>query len=420
MKFPSVVALGLLVFLPFTLAQTTGGGGTTGGSTGGTTGGSTGGSTGGTTGGTGSSNRTPTTTLPGNQPRLEMRRPVFLTGQVVTQDGDAPPEPARIERVCMGNTFTEGFTDQRGRFSITLGQNNMAFADASNNSAAFGSNDPFAAGGSSGQQTPRGGLQEFSERDLWNCEIRAQINGYQSQVISLAGRRLMDNPEIGILVVRRLGVTQGRTVSATLAAAPKDAKKAYEKGQKLARSGKIEDARKEYEKAIALYPDHAMAHFEIARIQAGTGHLDDAIRSLETAIGIDDKLEQPYLMMASIAVDKKDWDAANAHCDKLLRLNPYDYPNAYMLKTLAQLNRQDLDDAEKAARAGIKQDRNHRLPQLHHLIGVVLAQKNQFADAATHMKTYLEQAPNARNADIVRQQLSEVERLMTQAAAPPQ
>ena len=45
----------------------------------------------------------------------------------------------------------------------------------------------------------------------------------------------MDSPDVGTIFLHRLGNVEGRIVSAISLAAPKDARKAFEKGSDLAR-----------------------------------------------------------------------------------------------------------------------------------------------------------------------------------------
>jgi hypothetical protein len=47
-----------------------------------------------------------------------------------------------------------------------------------------------------------------------NCDIRARLGGYRSQSISLVGRRPMDNPDIGVILLHKDSGEGGTTVSA--------------------------------------------------------------------------------------------------------------------------------------------------------------------------------------------------------------
>ena len=49
-------------------------------------------------------------------------------------------------------------------------------------------------------------------------------------MVSLSNIHYMDNPDIGTIILHRLGKVDGLTVSVVSALAPKDARKAYEKG----------------------------------------------------------------------------------------------------------------------------------------------------------------------------------------------
>jgi tetratricopeptide (TPR) repeat protein len=342
----------------------------------------------------------------------EIRRPVLLSGRVITQGGDAPPESVRIDRICGGQTFAEGYTDSKGNFGFLVGQNSAILGDASmSNSAGFGemtgntSRSAASMGGGAGQTG-------ITERELWNCDLRANLSGYTSQSISLAGRRLMDNSNVGILVIRKMGLVEGRTVSLTTLSAPKDAKKAYERGQKSFGKGKAEDAQKDLEKAIQLYPDFAMAHFELAKVHLQTNHEPQAIQELDAAIKADPKLEQPYLMLASIAYAKQDWETVKKHSEVLLRLNPFDYPRGYLLNAAAQLQLQQFGAAVELAQRGIKQDFNNSLPSLHHILGLALAQNNDLPGAVKELKLYVDKNPTAQNVATVKTQLAQVEKAM--------
>ncbi|MCX6634869.1 MAG: hypothetical protein NT090_07275, partial [Acidobacteria bacterium] len=153
----------------------------------------------------------------------EMRRPIFLSGKVVLDDGTPPPDSVVIERVCNGIARPEAYTDSKGRFSFQLGQNMNVMPDASVGSSA----DSGVFGGSS--RTQAGGGSGLSERDLMGCELRANLPGFRSEVVNLAGRRVMDNPDVGTIILKRLANVEGMTISATTALAPKDARKSFDK-----------------------------------------------------------------------------------------------------------------------------------------------------------------------------------------------
>ena len=55
---------------------------------------------------------------------------------------------------------------------------------------------------SSSGASGRGG---FNERDLWGCELQADLPGFQSDMVPLSNIHYMDNPDIGTIILHRLG-----------------------------------------------------------------------------------------------------------------------------------------------------------------------------------------------------------------------
>src|ERR1035438_6640074 len=222
----AAAAVGLLIPVAV-IGQGTGGGAPAGGSTGGTTGGSTGGS-GGTAGRTtpspSSTSNPSTTPAPANIPQ-----PIYVAGRVVLEDGTAPPGLITLETVCNGSPHGEGYADSKGYFSIELGARNGVIQDASEYTSTRNSNTSGLAG-SSVTSGPLAGSHS-PERKYMGCDLQAKLAGYRSQTVPLVGRRPMDDPNVGTILMHRNGpAEEGRTISAASLAAPKDARKAYEKG----------------------------------------------------------------------------------------------------------------------------------------------------------------------------------------------
>lgn len=348
-----------------------------------------------------------------------MQRPIFLSGKVTLEDGTPPPEPVTIERVCNGQPRPEGYTNSKGHFSFQLGQNNGMFADASVGNA----NDPFGGGiGGSSSRGNMGGFgggntRQITERELMGCELRAVLPGYRSEMVPLSGRRFMDNPEVGTIILRRLGNVEGLTVSVTSAMAPKDSKKAYEKGRDLARKNKFPEAQKEYEKAVASYEKYANAWYELGMVHEAQKHTDEARKAYEMALAADPKLVKPYVKMAWIYARENKWQEVATASDRAVKLNPYDFTDAYFLSAVANLNLQKLDAAEKSAREGIKLDSNNKIPKMRHVLGLVLAQKQDYAGAADNMKGYISTlAPDAADLAMVKTQLAQIEKFLGEQA----
>jgi Tfp pilus assembly protein PilF len=345
-------------------------------------------------------------------------RPIFLSGKVMTEDGGPPPEPATIERICAGRgtPIPEGYTDSKGRFSFQVGQRMGMMPDASigNADESFpgrGQGAPSGFGGMGG----RGGV---NERDLQTCELRASLPGYRSTVVTLAGRRSLDNPDVGTIILRRLADVTGFTTSATTLMAPKDAKKAFEKARNARKKNKLPEAQKEYETALSLHPKFAEAYFELAQINLAGNDADAARANFNKAIESDSKFVSPYLGIAQLDASQQKWDLVKATTEKVIQLNRYDFPAAFFYGAVANYNLRDNETAEKLCRSGIEIDQYHRIPKMSHLLGVLLAEKQDFKGASDQLQAYLKFAPKANDAENVKKQLAEIQGRIAQAPVP--
>jgi len=353
--------------------------------------------------------------MPDTPPPMEMPQPVFLSGKVQMDDGTPPPSSVIIERVCNGSVRPEGYTNAKGHFSFSLGQNNAVLADASNS----GMSD--MGGRMGGVPSNFGGLAgsrgQSTAINLMGCEIRANLPGFRSDVISLAGRRPMDNSEVGTIILHRMGKVEGYTFSGTSSYAPRDAKKAYEKGLDAVKKNKLEDAEVSLQKAVDIYPKYAVAWYELGTIYQKQKKLEDAARCYQEALKADGKYVSPYVQLTRLAASTQNWEMTADYSGKLLKLNPYVSPEMFFYSAVANLNIHKLDIAEEHAREGLKMDSQNRNPRMNQVLGVVLAQKSDFLGAAASMKTYLKLAPNAPDLEQVKKQLEEIEKQLPDAAA---
>lgn len=424
------------------LGQNTGGQGSTGGG-GGNTGGS-GGSTGGGTGsgGTGGGGNRPggspdggrfpspgDTNRPGqNTPQPGQpgyndpfgrgqdpfgNRPIYISGKVMLAEGGPAPIETVIERICNGQPIPEGYVSPKGDFSIQLGRNNQVFADASTanwGGGAFGS----------GSRTPGGMGSQITERDLMGCEIRASLAGYRSNVVQLSGRRALDNPDIGTLILTRLANVEGFTISMTTMSAPKDARKAYEKGSKELGKKKYDKAFPQLEKAVELYPEYAVAWYARGQALEGLKKNEEAAASYQKAIDADRKYLPPYLRLATIAANENQWQRAEEYSATAIRMNPIDFPYAFYVNALSNLQLENFEKAETSAKEALKMDSGHHMPRLDYFLALIMANQRKYVEAADHMKAFLKLLPAGADTATYQSQLTQIERLaLVESPRPP-
>jgi TolA-binding protein len=347
----------------------------------------------------------------------------MVSGRVMLEDGTAPTDSVLIERVCNGNPRAEGYTDARGYFVLQLGSSNSQFQDASESAGGFGRTSQqlgglgglgglgvggLGSGAGMGSSTHTSGL---NDPRLLNCELRARLSGYRSQTVSLMEHSALDNPDIGVILLHRLAPTESAaTVSAAALAVPKPADKAYNRGLNFVKKGKPEEARASFQSAIDLYPKFSSAWFELGKLQAIDGQLDDAHKSFLTASRADPQSVGPYLELALLSLHAKNWNDLADFTYRALKLNSFDYPQAYFLNAVANYNLRKLDTAEKSARAAQRLDTRRIYPENSHLLGVILVDRQRYAEAADALRDFLVAAPHATEAPAVRQQLDDLEK----------
>ena len=348
---------------------------------------------------------------------------MYLQGKVVFEDGTPAPPNVVIERVCDGRPIPEDYTDTKGRFSFQIGQNSAMISDASYSGAgsrAGGFGGTGGTFGSAGMRDPMGGI---SARELMGCELRANLAGYRSSSVELTGRRMFDNPDVGTIVLQKIAGAEGSTISFASLNAPKKAQKAYNNAIKETKKKKPNLAKAEQElvKALDLYPEYASAWFILGQVYESQKKPAEARDAYGKALAADDKYVNPYLRIALMDAQEQKWGEVRTTTNRVLKLNPYHFPDAYFYNSIANLNLNNLSAAEKSAREAIKLNVDRRFPQVEQILGVALAQQNNYEEAAVHLKKYLELVPNAQNADMIKTQISEIEAFLAQnQVAQPQ
>ncbi len=399
----TVLAAGLL--LPAAFGQRTSG----------TSGGTLGSSTGSANSGTTNTRSTDPMSTTNTNTSTTMPTPIFLSGRVMLEDGTAPPPGVVIERVCDGRSHAEGYTDTKGNFSFQLFQPHSGVMQEADETGGMrsGGGGMGGMGGASRAGSPGGTYGQ--DRALIGCELRAKIAGYRSQSINLAGHRPLDPPDLGtILLHRNAGAEDGSTVSAVSLAAPKDARKAFEKGEDALKKGKLDDARKDFEKAVAVYPHYAAAWSDLGKLQMGSD-AEDARKSFQSAIEADPKFVTPYVELSILEVKAEKWQTVADLTRKATQLDAFDYPQAFYFNAVANFYLKDLDAAEKSAREAARLDTRHLYPGDLHLLGLILAQGHDYAGAAEQLREYLRISPHADDSEAARSQLAHIEQDAAQA-----
>ena len=317
--------------------------------------------------------------------RAELMGTATLTGKVSLDDDTQPDDAIVIEFACRGSVRSSVAADAKGRFSLPL---SPADSQAS------------ASRGMSGN---------ISAQHLDGCQLRAVLTGYRSDVIDLSKRETGDKPDVGAIVLHRDAHVEGVLYSATTADAPKDARKAMAKARDLIRDKKNDAAQEELKRAIRLYPKYAAAMFELGRLYETLNQNPEARKTYEGALAADPKYVRPLERLMMLAGLEGKSDEVATLSSRLIALDPNGFPVAYLSSAIANVNLGNWDAGEKSAVELIRLDTEHRFPKCEQILGVILAQKQKWAESAVHLRRFLELMPEGADADSTRRLLPDIE-----------
>ncbi|MGA2590544.1 MAG: tetratricopeptide repeat protein [Bryobacteraceae bacterium] len=234
------------------------------------------------------------------------------------------------------------------------------------------------------------------------CAITILLKGYRKASVTLH--------DGAVIVLKQIGDPEGSTVSVTALHVPKEAVKAYDKGIEAMSDGKLSGAQKQFERAVALYPDYAQAWSQLGEVLEQQSEPKEAADACEHALKADPKYIRPYLQLIRLAVAAKRMEEAAALGERAMQLDPVEFPGIYYYAAVANYELKHADVAEKAVGRAIELDKSHEYPAAEALMGKLLADKGDSRGAMDHFTKYVQLAPKADDVPAIRQRLAELER----------
>jgi tetratricopeptide (TPR) repeat protein len=314
----------------------------------------------------------------------------YYGGTVKVSDGALPWDPILVNVICSGETRYTTATDPKGNFLISPKP-----GDAAANTAA---STPNAAGGDQ---------NKFAAQYV-GCNVQAALPGFDSSSVTIANRNLTDDPNVGTISLKRADNAPGSATSATTAAAPKDAMKAFEKARTEWIENKPDKAEKDLQKAVQIDPQFAEAWYQLGKLQE-VQKSPDAGNSFNKAVAADPKFVPPYEHLVPIAAQANKWQEVLDATNKELELNPAGTPRLYYYNAVANMKLGKADAAQASVTKAIAIDPNHTEPNAEQLLAVILANKQDIAGALEHLRIAIKYLPPGPNADLVKQQISQLE-----------
>jgi tetratricopeptide (TPR) repeat protein len=310
----------------------------------------------------------------------------YYGGTVKVSEGALPWDPILVNVVCKGETRYSTVTDPKGNFLISPKPGDAAAATSN------GSGD----------------AQSKFVAQYVGCNVQAQLPGFDSSSVTIAQRNATDDPNVGTITLKPAAGAPGSATSATTAAAPKDAVKAFDKARSEWIENKFDKAEKDLQKAVQIDPQFAEAWYQLGKLQE-TQKSPDAANSFKKAIAADPKFVPPYEHVVQSAAQANNWQEVLDDTNKELELNPTGTARLYYYNAVANMKLGKTDAAQASVTKAIALDPNHTEPNAEQLLAVILANKQDLAGALEHLRIAIKYMPPGPNADLVKQQISQLE-----------
>jgi len=233
------------------------------------------------------------------------------------------------------------------------------------------------------------------------CDVTIRLKGYRSVEVTLRND--------ATIVLKRVGLHEGSTVSATAVNAPEAARKAYGKGAIAMTEEKWPAAQKNFEKAVEIYPDYAAAWSDLGQSLKEQSKAAEARAAWEKAVQADPKYIKPYIQLTMLDLEEKKPEDAIAIGGRAVALNPLEFPELYFYYAVANFNLKHFDVAVVNARRATELDNAHEIPRAEVLLGSALVAKGDRAGGLEHFRKYLEIVPKAKDADQIKRAIAELE-----------
>ena len=306
-----------------------------------------------------------------------------LTGNVVLAGSALPWDPIPVNVLCDGKTRYTTYADHKGHFTII-------FAEAAGSKTLQADAKPVAV-------------------QFVGCFVAARLAGFDSAPVPIASRNVLDNANLGTITLRREANTEGSALSATAAAAPKDALKVFERARSEWLDNKPDRAQHDLQKAVELDPQFAEAWFQLGKIQAAANP-PEALNSFSRAVAADPKFSLPYEHMAPLTAQAGRWQDLVDLTNRALELDPRGNLELWYYNAYGNFQLGKTDAAQSSATKSLTMDPLHVEPNTEQLLAIILAQKGDLPTAIQHLRNCLTYFQSGPKLELVKEQLAQMER----------
>jgi Tfp pilus assembly protein PilF len=307
-----------------------------------------------------------------------------LLGKVAVEGEPLPWEPLLVTVTCGEKVVYTTQSDAKGNFgivSVTL---------------------PGALG-------KQGDSQRQMETHFEGCLVQGVVPGFRSTTITVTQHNLRDQPDIGTLMLSRIGRDAATTLSSTTETASPNAIKSFEKARSEMLQRDSDGAERDLKKAVETDPQFAEAWLQLGKLQQPSDP-QAARDSFSKALAADPKFVLPYEQLAALAAQSGNWKEVLDDTNHVSQLYPEGTAESWYLNALANYQMGKPTSAQASALKSLALDPRHSILNTEQLLAVILARKGDFKGALEHLRSSLKYVPPGPNADLLKQQIAQLER----------
>jgi tetratricopeptide (TPR) repeat protein len=199
------------------------------------------------------------------------------------------------------------------------------------------------------------------------------------------------------------------TVSVVRLGVPDKARNEYNKACGDLKKKDLPDAEQHVRSAIEKYSNYVEAWVMLGQVLESQRQPEQAHAACSQAEKIDPSYLPPYICLAELGTQSKQWDEILDVTQTALQINPLGDVYTYFYRSTALLNLNQLPEAERFALKAEGIDSSHHQAPVHYLLAQIYEAKKDIASAAAEVKQFLKLNTDQQKDDEARQYLANLE-----------